>query len=208
MIYCLRYIFLCQYIFYVALTVTVGVYFATVKATKVVHSYMYIYIYIYINGHTYLHGTYYSSVVVYCPLAFKAEGVLSLPASVRVSTRLSVRKLYLIRTITRHIFGLESPNLHQTCILGYSAGIENGGHWPWSSRSFRPFWIRNLGNSACPRDNSSQICARITQLAPKMHLGIPSAGFENGGHWPWPSSSFWPFCLRVPGNLACLRDNL
>ena len=34
--------------------------------------------------------------------------------------RLSVRKLYLVRTITHHRFGLKSPNLHQTCILGYS----------------------------------------------------------------------------------------
>ena len=40
--------------------------------------------------------------------------------SVRPSVCLSLRKLFLIRTITRHRFGLESPNLHQTCILGYS----------------------------------------------------------------------------------------
>ena len=50
------------------------------------------------------------------PLAFQAEGVLSLPASVH----LSVCKLYLVRMITRHKFELESPNLHQTCIMGYS----------------------------------------------------------------------------------------
>ena len=54
------------------------------------------------------------------PLAFQAEGVLSLPASVRLSVRLSVRNLFLVCAITRHRFGLESPNLHQTCILGYS----------------------------------------------------------------------------------------
>ena len=40
--------------------------------------------------------------------------------SVHLSVRLFVRKLYLVRTITRHRFELESPNLHQTCIMGYS----------------------------------------------------------------------------------------
>ena len=58
------------------------------------------------------------------PLALQAEGVLSLPASVRLSVRPSVRpsvrEFWLVRTITRHRFELESPNLHQTCILGYS----------------------------------------------------------------------------------------
>ena len=73
------------------------------------------------------------------------------------------------------------------------AGIENGGHWPWPSRSFWPFWLRILGNSVCPPDNSSQIWARITKFAPNMQPGILSAGIENGGHWPWPSRSFWPF---------------
>ena len=34
--------------------------------------------------------------------------------------RPSVRKLYPVRTITRHTFELESPNLLQTCIMGYS----------------------------------------------------------------------------------------
>ena len=54
------------------------------------------------------------------PLPFQAEGVLSLPASVRLSVRASAYNLLLVRTITRHRFELESPNLHQTCILGYS----------------------------------------------------------------------------------------
>ena len=39
-----------------------------------------------------------------------------------------------------------------------------------------------------------------------MHPGIFSAGTENCGHWPWPSWSFWPFCLRIPGNSACPCD--
>ena len=36
------------------------------------------------------------------------------------SVRPSVRKLYLVRAITRHRFELVSPTLHQTCIMGYS----------------------------------------------------------------------------------------
>ena len=87
-----------------------------------------------------------------------------------------------------------------------SAGIENVGHWPWPLRSFWPFWLRILGNLACPHDNSSQIWARITKFVPRMHHGILSTGIENGGHWPWPSRSFWPFWLRILGNLACPHD--
>ena len=88
-----------------------------------------------------------------------------------------------------------------------SAGIGKGGHWLWPSRSFWPFWLRMLGNSACPRHNS-QIWARITKIAPNMHPEILPAGIENGSHWPWPSRSFWPFWLRILGNLACLHDYL
>ena len=54
------------------------------------------------------------------PLTFQAEWVLSLPSSVRLAARPSVCKLYLVRTITRHKFELESSNFHQTCIMGYS----------------------------------------------------------------------------------------
>ena len=43
----------------------------------------------------------------------------SVRPSVRLSVRLSVHKLYLVRAIIRHRFELESPNLHQICILGY-----------------------------------------------------------------------------------------
>ena len=43
----------------------------------------------------------------------------SIRLTVRLSS-LSVRKLYLVHTITRHKFGLESPNLHKACTLRYS----------------------------------------------------------------------------------------
>ena len=58
--------------------------------------------------------------LIFTPLAFQADGVFSLPASDRLSVRPSVRQLFLVRAITHHIFGLESPNLHQKCILWYS----------------------------------------------------------------------------------------
>ena len=45
---------------------------------------------------------------------------LSVRLSVCPSVRLSVHILYFVRTITRHRFELESPNLHQTCIMRYS----------------------------------------------------------------------------------------
>ena len=53
----------------------------------------------------------------------------------------------------------------------------------------------------------TELWARITKFAPNMHPGILSAGIEKGGHWPWPSRSFWPFWLRILGNLSCLHDN-
>ena len=43
-----------------------------------------------------------------------------------------------------------APNMHHGIQL---VGIENRGHWIWPSMSFWPFWLRILGNSACPRDN-------------------------------------------------------
>ena len=43
--------------------------------------------------------------------------ILSLPAFAPLC--LSIHKLWVVRTITHHRFELESPNLHQACILGY-----------------------------------------------------------------------------------------
>ena len=54
------------------------------------------------------------------PSATSAEGVLSLPPSVRLSVRLSVRRQLLVSAITRRVFKLGLPNLHQMCILGPS----------------------------------------------------------------------------------------
>ena len=81
-------------------------------------------------------------------------------------------------------------------------------YWKWRSltvifKFILTIWLRFLGNSACPLDNSSQIKIRITKFAPNMHPGLLSTGFENGGHWLWSSRSFLPFWLRILGNLAC-----
>ena len=140
-------------------------------------------------------------------LAFHAERVLSLPVSVRPSVRLSVRKLYFVCTITRHRFELESQNLHQACIMGYSRlvlkiGIIefdlqiHFGHFDsefWEIRVVRAITRHRFGLES-------------PKFAPYMHPGILSAGIENGGYWPWPSRSIWPFWLRILGKLVCPHD--
>ena len=68
------------------------------------------------------------------PLAFQPNGAI-----IFASVCLSIRKFDLVRVIIRHRF---APNMHG--IL--STGIEIGGHWPWSSRSFWLLWPRILGN--------------------------------------------------------------
>ena len=37
-----------------------------------------------------------------------------------------------------------------------------------------------------------------------MHHGILLVDIENGGHWPWPSRSSWPFWLGILVNLIVL----
>ena len=145
-------------------------------------------------------------------LAFHAEGAFSLPVSVRLSVRPpvrpsvcwsvcpSVRKRYLVRMITRHKVELESPNLHQTCIIEYSQLVLKMGSLTLTFKVILAILTQNSKKFACPCDNSSQIWAEITKFAPNMQLWILSAGIENGGHWPWPSMSFWLFSLRIPRN--------
>ena len=67
---------------------------------------------------------------------------LSVCPFVCLSVSTSACKLYLIRVVTRNRFELESPNLHQSCILGLFRSVlklGEGGHWPWPSRSFGHF---------------------------------------------------------------------
>ena len=98
---------------------------------------------------------------------------------------------------TRHKFELESDlhqNMHknierhtaQTIVSWpnhkhrriFSPSIGKGGHWPWPSRSFWPFWPRMF------------VIRLEYGFEPNMHFGILSDGIENGGHWPGPSRSF------------------
>ena len=53
------------------------------------------------------------------PFGLSSRRGIALSVSIRLSVRPSIKN-NLVRTITPHRFGLESPNLHQTCILGYS----------------------------------------------------------------------------------------
>ena len=67
---------------------------------------------------TKLHLNWYSYLEM--SLDFQADWVSSLPASVRPSVCPYLSKLYVVRMITRHKFEIESPNLNQTCISGYT----------------------------------------------------------------------------------------
>ena len=57
-----------------------------------------------------------------------------------------------------------------------SSVIENGGHWPWHSRSFWLFWLRILGTLICLHNNH-QIW---TKYVPWEYLGWN----WKWGHWP------------------------
>ena len=120
--------------------------------------------------------------------------------SVRPPACLSVRQLYLVRTITRHRFELESPHLHQTRILRYSCLVWKVGVIDLDLQGqFDHFDLRILENLGCPRDHSSPIWAGIT----KYTLGYSELVFEMGAIDP--SRSFWAIWLRILGNLACPR---
>ena len=126
------------------------------------------------------------------PLDFQAEGVLSLLASVR----LTVRKIYLVRAITLSQIWAGITKFAPYMYTGIlSAGIENGGHWPWPSRSILPFLLWIQGNSASPHGNSQQIWVKITKLAPSMHPMVLLFGIENGGQYGHFGSEFWKIRL-------------
>ena len=149
-------------------------------------------------------------VRIFTPWPFRPKGYCRcMRLSVSPSARPSARKLYFVRTITRHRFELESPNLHQSCIMGYSRlvlkieviDLDLEGHFDHFDSEYYEIWpVHPM--------TRQQILPRYTKFAPNMLCGILSAGIENGGHWPWPSRSFWAFWLRILGNLACPRDNL
>ena len=111
--------------------------------------------------------------------------------------------------------GLESNFLQLVAIL-----IHVVDPWPFIMKGYCHYCLSvcpsvclslylsiHLWTLPCLHNNSSQLWAAITTCAPDMHHGILWAGIKNGGHQSWPSCSFWPFCLRILGNLACLHHN-
>ena len=71
-------------------------------------------------------------------------------------------------------FGMESPNLYQTCSMGYSQLVLK-------------MEVIDL-DLQCHFGHLLWIWARIAKFATKnLHLGVLSAGIGKGGYWPWPS---------------------
>ena len=139
------------------------------------------------------------------PLTLQAEGVLSLPATVR---RPSVRPQTLLcphDNSSEFWAGITkcAPNIHHGTL---SVSIEQRGHWPRPSRSFWSFGLRILGNSTCLCDNWSQIWAKITKFVPNMEYFL--SVLKINIIFLDLQRSLWLFLLLIPGNLTCPRDYL
>ena len=80
---------------------------------------------------------------------------------------------YLFCTKTCHRFELESSNLHQTCIMGYSQWVLITGviDLDLHFKVILAILIQNSRKLVCLHSNSSQIWARITKFAPNIHPG-------------------------------------
>ena len=120
-----------------------------------------------------LHGTgpvRFSASVLnnFYPKAFQDEGGI-----VVACVYLFVHKLYLVCTIPHYRFELESPNLHQTCILGYSQLVLKMGSLTLTFKVILAIWLRILGNLTCLH-KLQWIQATITKFVPNMHPGILS----------------------------------
>ena len=121
---------------------------------------------------TYCHST------LFTPWPFRLKGYCRcLSLSAHPSVCPFVRKLYLVRSITRSQIwdGITKVAPHDT--LG----------WKWGSLTltFNDICaIFALENSACLCDISSPIWDGITKFAKYMHPLILSVSIENGNHWP------------------------
>ena len=129
--------------------------------------------------------------------------------SVHPCVRPSIRKLYLVCMITQHRFELESSNLPQIYIMGYSQWVLKMEVIDYDLQGlFGRFDSKLLRKLTCLHDKPSHVWTRITKFASNMHPGILSNVIENKGHWPWLSRSYWLFWLRILGNLARLCNNM
>ena len=135
-------------------------------------------------------NTWLKMLAFFLPEASFGLRVLSLPASVCVSVRPTVRVCgnhLLVRAITHHPFKLGSPNLDHRCKRPWLKPYCFGGDWPWPSRSnltskskVTPFW-------ACRHDNSSPVQARITKFEPKVQNTWVKIPVNFGIDWSWSS---------------------
>ena len=113
--------------------------------------------------------------------------------------------IQLFRVITHHRFGLQSPNLRQTCILWYSQlvlkmeviGLDLQDHFGHFDTEF----LRNL---TCPRYNFQWISVRITKFA---SWDFPS------WYWKWEALTLtfmviWPFRLTRRHSTSPLYTDL
>ena len=132
-------------------------------------------------------------------LIFQAKGVLWLPVSVlRPSVRPSVCKLYLVRTITRHRFRLESQNFYKKMHSVILALVyRKKGHWPGPSRSFWPFWLRILRNLACLHNNLGNGCELKSQNVHQICIFRFSWLVLNTGVINLTFKVIWPFRHRI-----------
>ena len=127
------------------------------------------------------------------PIVFVDFQIEGYSCCLRLSVHPSVRKVYLVRTITPHRFELESPNLHQIFIIWYFRLVlkqvtDLDLEGPFGHFDLNFYEIRF---SLC--NNFQRIWTTITKFSPNMHLGILLYGMENGGHGHWPSRSFGSF---------------
>ena len=111
--------------------------------------------------------------IYFNPLAFKAEGVLSLPVC------LYVYKLVCTKTLPK--FEIESPNFHQTCRLACFQLI----YISVNDLDFKLIlaillWI--LGNLACPPNNSSQLLGWNCQICTKYASCNTLRSYVNAVH--------------------------
>ena len=89
-------------------------------------------------------------VVLYGLSGWKGIVVACVSPSFQLFVRPCVRKLCIVRTMTRHKFELESPNLQQTCIFGFCRLVLKMGSLTLIFKVIWPFWLHfGVQNRPC-----------------------------------------------------------